>query len=434
MCEFLINMKNTISTILTILISCAVLSTDMAAEELKDSSVFLFHQGKSNLDLSFGENEKTAAHLSAYYNDSINPVLITKLKIIGGASPEGSVSLNKNLSDRRALTIADFINTGINPETEYCGRDWNGLLGLVENDSLMPYKSETINIINDIILDNNTHKVDDIEGERNLNRLKRLHGGIPYRYMYSHLFPKLRASRVYVAYIMHPDIAFPGLFPYKTDIYIPTPQPLVIPPVSSSNKTRGGDKEKNFYMSLKTNLLYDIAALPTIGAEFYIGKNISVTGNWTYGWWSTNSRHRYWRAYGGDIGLRWWFGKAAKEKPLTGHHIGIYGGITTYDFEFGGSGRMGGLPGHNIWDRCMHLAGVEYGYSLPIASRLNMDFTIGLGYMGGKYIKYKPHNNGYMWESTNRLHWIGPTKLEISLVWLLGKGNKNTSYKNMERE
>ena len=86
---------------------------------------------------------------------------------------------------------------------------------------------------------------------------------------------------------------------------------------------------------------------------------------------------------------------------------------------------MGGIPGGTLWDRCMKLGGVEYGYSLPIARRFNLDMTLGLGYLGGKVVKYVPTRTGYMWESTRNLHWFGPVKAEISLVWLIGAGNEN---------
>ncbi|MBD5345769.1 MAG: DUF3575 domain-containing protein [Bacteroides sp.] len=180
------------------------------------------------------------------------------------------------------------------------------------------------------------------------------------------------------------------------------------------------------YLNLKTNMLYDAALLPNVGAELYVGKQWSVTANWMYGWWSKNSSHRYWRAYGGDIGTRWWFGRKAGTKPLTGHHIGVYAGIVTYDFEFGGRGYMGGKPGGTLWERCNRTAGIEYGYSLPVSRRINIDFSIGIGYFGGTYFEYLPVDNHYVWQSTRKLTWIGPTKAEISLVWLLGPNNQNT--------
>lgn len=182
---------------------------------------------------------------------------------------------------------------------------------------------------------------------------------------------------------------------------------------------------KPFYMDIRTNMLYDAALVPNIGVEFYLGKNFSIMANWMYSWWKNDPSAWYWRIYGGDLALRYWFGKAAHEKPLTGHHVGIYGQAFTYDFEVGGRGYIGGKPGGTLWDELNYAAGVEYGYSLPIARRLNIDFTIGLGYWGGIYYEYLPIDGHYVWQSTKRRNYFGPTKLEISLVWLIGQGNVN---------
>lgn len=126
-----------------------------------------------------------------------------------------------------------------------------------------------------------------------------------------------------------------------------------------------------------------------------------------------------------DLTARRWFGRKAKEKPLTGHHAGIYAGAYRFDFEKGGEGYMGGPPDMAFPSRLMYNAGVEYGYSLPVARRLNIDFTIGFGYFGGKYIKYDPVDMCYVWKSTHNFSWWGPNKAEISLVWLLGGSNFN---------
>ncbi|KEJ86528.1 hypothetical protein HMPREF1002_00726 [Porphyromonas sp. 31_2] len=172
-------------------------------------------------------------------------------------------------------------------------------------------------------------------------------------------------------------------------------------------------------------MLYDALLVPNIGVEFYLGKDWSVGANWMYAWWKTDRRHWYWRTYGGDMVIRKWLGKAAKEKPLTGHHLGLYGQIFTYDFETGGKGYMGGKPGGTLWDKMNYSAGVEYGYSLPVAYRLNIDFTIAVGYWGGTYYEYTPVDNCYVWQATKERHWFGPTKAEISLVWLIGRENFN---------
>lgn len=172
-----------------------------------------------------------------------------------------------------------------------------------------------------------------------------------------------------------------------------------------------------FYMSVKNNMLFDLATVPNIGVEFYIARNWTVAANWHYAWWRGDTKHIYWRTYGGDMSVRKYFGKAAKEKPLTGHHLGVYGQMITYDFELGGRGYLA--------DRWSWAAGLEYGYSLPVARRLNIEFTLGAGYHWGKYAEYLPIDGHYVWQSTKRRRYIGPTKCEISLVWLLGCGNWN---------
>lgn len=182
---------------------------------------------------------------------------------------------------------------------------------------------------------------------------------------------------------------------------------------------------KHTYIAVKTNMLYDALITPNIGAEFYVGKNITVGLNWNYAWWSRRSSNWFWNIYGGDIYARWWFGRKARQKPLTGHHVGLYVQALIYDFEFGGTGYMGGEPGDNIFERINYGVGAEYGFSLPVHERLNIDFSIGVGYFGGRYYEYYPIDGHYVWQATRNRRWFGPTKLEVSLVWLLGRQNVN---------
>lgn len=86
---------------------------------------------------------------------------------------------------------------------------------------------------------------------------------------------------------------------------------------------------------------------------------------------------------------------------------------------------MGGEPGVSLWDRAHWGAGLEYGYSVPIARRWNLDFTLGAGYLEGKYYEYRPVDGCYVCQATKNRRWIGPTKAEISFVWLIGCDNYN---------
>lgn len=384
-----------------------------------DSAFVSFRQSSTVLDRNFDRNGEHIDSLvqSLRKNTGHRP---GRFSIVGGASPEGSVAFNKYLSEHRAAAIKAAVGNlpGVADSAvvvNAIGRDWSGLRQAVLADPDVPYRTEVLAMIDSIIAGT------DRSGQDDVTRLKRLRGGVPYIYLYNTIFPSLRRSRIVVDYAAEPDL-HGGVVRIHSiplqSVLVPRPENVVIPEPEEPAC-------RPLYLALKTNLLYDAAALPSIGFEAYVGKNWSVVGNWTYGWWDKDNVHRYWRAYGGDLAVRRWFGRKAAEKPLTGHHLGAYAGVVTYDFEFGGVGHMGGLPGRNLWDRCNYMAGIEYGYSLPVGRRLNIDFTLGLGYLGGKVIRYVPSGNFYLWQKTSHFNWVGPTKVEISLVWLIGCGNYN---------
>lgn len=173
-------------------------------------------------------------------------------------------------------------------------------------------------------------------------------------------------------------------------------------------------------VGISTNLLYDAALVPNLGVEVGIGTHFSVKANYMWAWWSRNVRHRYWRIEGGDVEARWWSaGRRDADGSIgrRGFHVGVYGGIVTYDLEFGGKG----------WQapRWSYTGGVSAGYAVPIARRLTLDFNVGVGFLNGKYYEYEPHADGrYWWTATKQRNWIGPTKAEISLVWNIGRCHK----------
>ena len=415
-------MKTHILTLFCLLIAGTMSSF---AESEKDSVKVHFRVSNTHIDRSFSGNGATLDSIfSKLIADSVSGPShkLVGVRVTGAASPEGSVEFNRYLSEKRADAIfEEFRSRGLIEDSiavfTYIGRDWKGLKSEVEADKNVPYQSDVMLLLERITGTN--------PPAHPLAELKALHKGEPYRYMHTNLFPELRASRLTVEYeslfpaIDLPDIQLdrPEISTYITEEILPLP----------FNCLGEVNKCKPFYMGLKTNMLYNALLIPNIGAEFYVGKNISLTADWMYGWWDRDRTHYYWRAYGGNLGARWWFGKKAHEKPLTGHHLGLFAGVVTYDFELGKGGIMGGIPRGTLWDRCNFISGIEYGYSLPVARRLNIDFSLAVGYMAGKYLKYEPKYGFYIWQSTHHLRWLGPTKAEISLVWLLGCDNYNRS-------
>ncbi len=388
------------------------------AQEVKEDSVRIhFRQGYSVLDLDKFGNKAALDSISQRLRNITGSEKYTLLDVAieGGASPEGSVKINKGLSERRADVLYKYLfgQGVILPDTMgkvlFLGRDWGGLIRLAEDDPNLPYRDETLDLLRGIYRD---AKV--MPDEEQLRRVRSFKGGAPYQYMYRKFFPELRGSQIRVTYAEQMPKPAPAedLVPIVDHHCIP--DTVIYRDTVVITETRACFP---VFAALKTNLLYDAALIPNAGVEIYLGKNWSLSGNWMYAWWHNDDIHWYWRTYGGDLELRWWFGKAARRKPLTGHHLGVYGQLVTYDFELGGTGYLG--------DRWTYGGGLSYGYSLPIAKRLNLDFSLGLGYLGGQYKEYTPYKDCYMWEATLQRHYFGPTKAEISLVWLIGCDNVN---------
>ena len=169
-------------------------------------------------------------------------------------------------------------------------------------------------------------------------------------------------------------------------------------------------------IALRTNLLYDAALIPTIGAEFDLGKLWSIGFDYNGSWFYSVSRHRYWQTIGGYLMLRRYLKADDEGRPFMGHHFGVYGQLLTFDIEFGDKGWQGAYPN---WG-----GGIVYGYSAWLSNRLNIDFSIGIGYLRLKYKEYDPDGDSFKWRGTYRRNWFGPTKAEISLKWLLTKRKK----------
>lgn len=173
-------------------------------------------------------------------------------------------------------------------------------------------------------------------------------------------------------------------------------------------------KDCDYTFLLKTNMLYDAVLTPNIGVEFPIGERVSVEADWMYARWSKASAHKYWRIYGGDLSIYARLGKPAPGRDrFAGHFLGVYGQTVVYDFQFGD--REGVLS-----DKWNYAAGIAYKYSFPIKRRLYIECSLGVGYMGGVYKRHRPIDDCDVWLSTHRLHWFGPTRAGVSLVWKIG--------------
>lgn len=376
----------------------------MFGQESRKEVCIGFPVGNSTLDTAYGDNamrlSEVVSFLESVKKDST--LELVEVSFCGSASPESGFAINRGLAEKRRNSLERYVRERVSLPDGIISRPegfiaWERLAELVEVSD-MPHKEEAVDVLRNVpefTYDNKGVLVDSRK-----KHLMELQYGRTWHYMHKHFFDQIRnASVILVTVRQKPVIEEKTVVKEEPVVPVPTDTTSVVEKTDTVVAV-SPETSKPFYMALKTNMLYDVLAVPNIGVEFYLGKNWSISGNWMYGWWKKNSSHRYWRIYGGDIAVRYWFGKKASEKPLTGHHVGVYGQAFTYDFEWGGKGYMGGEPGGTLWDKTNYAAGVEYGYSLPVANRLNIDFTLGVGYWGGKYYTYTPLDGHYVWQAT----------------------------------
>ena len=121
-----------------------------------------------------------------------------------------------------------------------------------------------------------------------------------------------------------------------------------------------------------------------------------------------------------ELGLlegRYWLGNRTIRQTLTGHFLGFYAGGGKYDLQWKEKGYQGEF---------YIASGISYGYAVPVASRLNLEFSIGIGLLRTDYKHYRAIDNyrTLLWQNSGNYTWFGPTKGKISLVWLLGRKQK----------
>ena len=412
--------------VMVVLMPTTLLANAYAAS-IQDSlrTTIYFRPGYSLLELSYRDN---AANMKALTQGiqtiKGNPcVQLQHIRILSAASPEGNSALNKRVAKRRGERLRDYLKeTLVLPDSIFtvssAGEDWQGLASLIAKEKT-PWRNKALQIIRhtpEWVTRNG--KV--VDGRK--RQLQNLDGGKAWKYMLDNHFYTLRTGAVVVCEVKTlaaestPSAAEASQEQARHESASQSPSSPPFPAIPSQVHPESQSPPVASYFALKSNLLYDALLVPNLSLEASIGSGWTLGAGGMFAWWSKDAKHRYWRIYGGDLEIRKYFGTLSKSKPLQGHHLGIYGDFLTYDFEFGAKGYQ---------SKATYAAGIKYGYSHPIANRLNLDFALGIGYLHSNYKTYVPRDGCYVYQETKKRKWLGPTQAEISLVWLIGKGNTN---------
>ncbi len=375
---------------------------------------FYFEISSYIFDEKFSSNPEEISALDSIMKKGDVTVGLDSIVLFGTASIDGKEENNIVIAKNRSESVRTFLlnrYSQISPDivkTQYIGEDWQGLRELVAADNNVPFKSDVLKII-----DSTNRSADTREW-----LLKNSMNSVPWNYLKTHTFPKQRYG---ASVVFHYDIEKIKRVSYKDSIIV-TPISAAVP-VQDSIAIVEADTTKPFF-ALKTNLLYDLASFLNIELEIPIGDRWSVSGEWIGPWWRWDNkkvdskRHRI-ETKIGVAEVRYWFGDREDKPKLTGWFGGIYGSFGTYDFEYNREG---------IQSKNLISGGLVGGYAHTINKKgnLRLEYELGLGYAQSTYKKYTAEFDGDNWWNAYRDHtanhnWFGPTKLEVSLVWMINR-------------
>lgn len=187
-------------------------------------------------------------------------------------------------------------------------------------------------------------------------------------------------------------------------------KPLMAQQVQAIDPQQTSSEVRRSWLSVRSNTLADIAMVPNLGLEAFIGEHWSWELSGYGAWWSKPKANFCWRLKGLESEVKYWLGE--RKQGGDGHHVGLYGQLFDYDFQMGGRGALG--------DRTHFGLGVAYGYAWSLSKQWTLEGTIGIGYLHGTFKQYGKQTNGcFPWVTTKQLDFVGPTKLSLSIVYRL---------------
>lgn len=160
---------------------------------------------------------------------------------------------------------------------------------------------------------------------------------------------------------------------------------------------------KPYTIALRANLLRWATLTPDLGIEWRISRHVGilVNGSWTsWSWSDKDRRYALWKV---SPEVRYYIGKENRGYFGAMYHIG------EFNYKLGKTGEQGDYQG----------GGITGGYTLPLNSRLSLDFHAGIGYTHAEYDKYRVTDGMRVrGENQTKNHW-GINQFGVTLVWLV---------------
>ena len=164
--------------------------------------------------------------------------------------------------------------------------------------------------------------------------LQQLHGGTAWRYMYTNMFPELRAFNVYIEVgVRNPDLAVPTIADSdlaSADDFRPLPDSLSFGPMPMPETAPDWTRK----LRIKTNAIGWAMFMSNVAVEVDITRHISFTLPIYYSALDYFSRELKFRTFAVQPEFRWWF-----TKP-QGLFVGAHFGTAYFNYATKGDWRI----------------------------------------------------------------------------------------------
>ena len=386
-----------------IVLLCLILLSPLLAPEAAsqtrggDTLSIYFRVGSADYDPAYLDNGKRLEEYLSKIQSvlSHNEASSVKISCISSFSPEGKVDFNKRLAKKRSETGASLLaaiadGTSVSEITT----PWDDLLKILESDkgAGVPFRDETIEIVRSII-----------EGNASYGDLKSFRGSKPWKYIVRNLFPYQRRCIISVSIDTPPVPYVSSAFrPAAPVASVSAPQVIIDRKVSPLITL-----PKDYFVGIKTNLLYDFASVTNVSVELGFAKHYSVELLGTFSPWDYGRETLQFRTAILQPEFRYWFSEG-----WTRHFVGLHAHLGWYNIAPGGKVRYQDHNGNSP----LVGVGLSYGYVVPFTSHWGAEFSVGAGYAYLLYDKFYNIHNGALF-GTGEKHYFGLTKLGASVYY-----------------
>lgn len=391
-------------------LSVCFISLTMSYAHIADTAALIhFRFDDYRIDAAYMENAGSLANLDSLLQ-RLDVSSVDSVVVIAGASPEGVYEHNLYLAGKRVQSVKAYL-VGSHPEwnekilCRSLGENWLALrICLLQDKSLSEEMRQKVLAVLDADVNVGTKKW----------RLQQLEA---YPYLYEKYYRRLRHAAVCLVYRRQTEmlpagrlvtLAVSSADSFEWPRVSADSSGLVLSELRISQRAVQSWRESREIFYLSSNLLCPLA---NVGVDVALGNTWSMGLGYSYPWlWRAADHKHCFQLLSWAVDAHYWFGARSYEDRLEGHSVGMSASFGYYDFERNYQG----------WQGEFAALAADYRYAWPIFDdRLHLQFSLSFAYLYSVARPYDvPERGGkaYKRNYTQRLHYLGPNAVELSLV------------------